>query len=177
MKKVAVFGKPGSGKSTLSKALSLSKGLPLHQLDSMVYKPNGEFVAREVFDAEHSAILSSESWLIDGFGPIRSFNERLEAADTLIYLNLPYPISYWFVTKRCLEGLFVKPEGWPEKSSILKGTLKSYKTLKLCPRFWNDEFLSRLMEYSNRKDVCIINTVAELDGFVLAHTEPREPTR
>ncbi len=70
MKKVAVFGKPGSGKSTVSKALAVVSGLPLHQLDSIVYKPNGEFVAREEFDAAHNEILRSESWIIDGFGPI-----------------------------------------------------------------------------------------------------------
>lgn len=168
MKKVAVFGKPGSGKSIVSKALALENGLPLHQLDSIAYKSNGELVAREVFDSTHKDILSSESWVIDGFGPISSFNERLAAADTLVYINLPYSVSYWFVTKRCLKGLFIKPEGWPEGSSILKGTLNSYKTLKLCPKFWNEEFLSKLMEYSSSKKIYIIKTVSELNDFAFA---------
>ncbi|HAH01660.1 MAG TPA: adenylate kinase, partial [Vibrio sp.] len=106
MKKVAVFGKPGSGKSTISKALALATGIELHQLDSIVYKANGEFVEREVFDLAHDNIINSESWIIDGFGPLGSFNTRLEAADTLVYIDLPYPISYWFVTKRMLKGLF-----------------------------------------------------------------------
>ncbi|MCG7497345.1 adenylate kinase [Vibrio sp. Of7-15] len=167
MKKVAVFGKPGSGKSTVSKALARANALPLHQLDSIVYKPNGEFVAREKFDAAHSDILSSESWVIDGLGPISSFKERLAAADTLVYIDLPYSVSYWFVTKRFLKGLFVKPEGWPDGSSILKGTLNSYKTLKLCPKFWNEDFSSKLMEYSSCKKVYIIKTVSELNDFSL----------
>ncbi|MGY3572254.1 adenylate kinase [Vibrio paucivorans] len=172
MKKVAVFGKPGSGKSTVSKALAQASGLPLHQLDSIVYKPNGEFVSREEFDAAHKGILQSESWIVDGFGgPISSFNERLEAADTLVYIDLPYSVSYWFVTKRFLKGLFVKPEGWPDGSSILKGTLNSYKTLKLCPKFWNDDFSSRLREYSSSKQVHIIKTVSELNDFALSQTQ------
>ncbi|WP_222930835.1 hypothetical protein [Allochromatium palmeri] len=84
MKKIAVFGKPGSGKSTLSKSLASATGIPLHQLDSIVYKKNGDLVEREVFDEAHKNILSSECWLIDGIGPIESFNVRLEMADTLI---------------------------------------------------------------------------------------------
>ncbi|MGF1748622.1 adenylate kinase [Vibrio cionasavignyae] len=171
MKKVAVFGKPGSGKSTVSKALAQMSGLPLHQLDSMVYKPTGEFVEREKFDSVHNDILWSESWLIDGLGPIRSFNERIAVADTLVYIDLPYSVSYWFVTKRFLKGLFVKPEGWPEGSSVLKGTLNSYKMLKLSPKFWNDEFTSKLVEYSSSKKVYIIKTVSELNDFVSERAE------
>ncbi|MEZ9653253.1 adenylate kinase [Vibrio splendidus] len=169
MKKVAVFGKPGSGKSTISKALALATGLELHQLDSIVYKANGEFVEREAFDLAHDNILNSESWIIDGFGPLGSFNTRLDAADTLIYIDLPYPISYWFVTKRMLKGLFVKPEGWPDGSSVIKGTIQSYKTLKLCPKFWNDEFRVRLEFLTQEKEVHIIRSVSELNNFVRQH--------
>lgn len=171
MKKVAVFGKPGSGKSTVSKALASATGVELHQLDSIVYKPNGELVERDLFDEAHERILHSESWIIDGFGPISSFYERLEAADTLVYINLPYSVSYWFVTKRLIKGLFVKPEGWPEGSSVLKGTLESYKVLKLCPKFWNDDFLSKLQDRASSKDVYIINNVTELNNFVLQHVK------
>ncbi|MEZ8485045.1 adenylate kinase [Vibrio splendidus] len=169
MKKVAVFGKPGSGKSTISKALALATGIELHQLDSIVYKANGEFVEREVFDLAHDNIINSESWIIDGFGPLGSFNTRLEAADTLVYIDLPYPISYWFVTKRMLKGLFVKPEGWPDGSSVIKGTIQSYKTLKLCSKFWNDDFRLRLELRAKEKEVHIIRSVSELNNFVRQH--------
>ncbi|UOE84622.1 adenylate kinase [Vibrio splendidus] len=169
MKKVAVFGKPGSGKSTISKALALATGIELHQLDSIVYKANGEFVEREAFDQAHDNIINSKSWIIDGFGPLGSFNTRLEAADTLVYIDLPYPISYWFVTKRMLKGLFVKPEGWPDGSSVIKGTIQSYKTLKLCPKFWNDDFRLRLELRAKEKEVHIIRSVSELNNFVRQH--------
>jgi adenylate kinase family enzyme len=166
MKKIAVFGKPGSGKSTLSKYLASATGITLYPLDSIVYKSNGEMVDRRTYDTEHEKILSSDSWIIDGFGPMESFYERLDAADTLIYIDLPYVYSYWFVTKRLLKGMFVKPEGWPECSSVLKGTMESYKTLKLCPEFWNESFMRKLEEISNNKSLHVIRTISELNSFV-----------
>jgi adenylate kinase family enzyme len=93
MKKIAVFGKPGSGKSTLSRDLASATGIQLHQLDSILYKKNGEQIDRKAFVEAHENILSSARWIIDGLGPMALFNKRLEAADTLIYIDLPYVTS------------------------------------------------------------------------------------
>ena len=166
MKKIAVFGKPGSGKSTLSKSLASATGIQLHALDSIVFKKNGDRVDRVTYDEQHESILSSDSWVIDGFGPIESFNRRLDVADTLIYIELPYIISYWLVTKRFLKGLFIKPEGWPDGSSVLKGTLESYKVLRLCPKFWNKSFMQKLEKISINKSLYVIRSISELNSFV-----------
>ncbi|WP_027859849.1 P-loop NTPase family protein [Marinobacterium jannaschii] len=169
MKRVAVFGKPGNGKSTLSKRLASATGIPLHPLDSIVYKKNGEQVDRKIYDEEHEKLLSSERWIIDGFGPVDSFYKRLESADTLIYIDLPYLTSYWLVTKRLLKGLVVKPEGWPDGSSVIKGTLQSFKVLRLCPKFWNDSFMHRLEPISANKSLYVIRSISELDRFIDKH--------
>jgi len=166
MLKIAVFGKPGSGKSTLSKDLASAIGIPLHQLDSILYDKNGDMVDRKTYDRKHENILSFDSWIIDGFDLMTPFNKRLAVADTLIYIDLPYVVSYYLVTKRFLKGLIVKPEGWPDNSSVLKGTLQSYKVLKLCPTFWNDNFLKKLEKLSTNKSLYVIRSISELNGFV-----------
>lgn len=169
MRKVAVFGKPGSGKSTLSKTLAKVTGLPLHQLDSLFYQKSGEPVARETFDKAHGDILASDSWIIDGLGPLGAFKKRLDAADTLVYIDLPYLTSYWFVTKRLLKGLFIKPEGWPEGSSVLKGSTQSYKILRLSPSFWNGEFMAEVEGMAQHKTVFVIRSLSELKAFIEKH--------
>ncbi|MBL1259462.1 MAG: adenylate kinase [Thiotrichaceae bacterium] len=171
MKKVAIFGKPGGGKSTLSKHLALAAGIKLHALDLILYEKNGGLVERKIYDQAHEKLLSSDSWIIDGFGPMGSFNKRLEAADTLVYVDLPYVISYWLVTKRFFKGIFVKPEGWPDGSSVLKGTLESYRVLKRCPAFWNDGFMKKLEQISTNKPLYVIRSLAELNSFVGKHVK------
>lgn len=172
MKKIAVFGKPANGKSTLSKKLATATGIKLYALDSILYKPCGDEVDRDSYKTTHNHIISSEEWIIEGFGPMNSldsFNKRLEAADTLIYIDLPYFVTYWLVTKRFIKGLIKKPEGWPEGSSVLKGTLESYKVLKLCPKFWNDAFLQKLERLSADKSLHVIRSMSELNSFVDKH--------
>ncbi|WP_085442035.1 adenylate kinase [Magnetofaba australis] len=172
MKRVAVFGKPGSGKSTLSRALSVATGLPLHAVDSLFYQADGDVVDRPIFDAAHDKIVASDHWILDGFGPMDAFHKRLEAADTLIYIDLPYAMSYWFVTKRLLKGVMIKPQGWPDGASVLKGSLQSYRVLKMCPKFWNQDFMARLKTLADYKTLYVIRCGAELNGFVDSYCRP-----
>ena len=143
-------------------------------MDSILYRPNGEEVDRDEYDQVHERVLALDSWIIEGFGPMNSmasFNRRLEAADTLIYIDFPYWVTYWLVTKRCIKGLLIKPEGWPEGSSVLKGTLQSYKVLRLCPAFWNDAFLSKLEKLSVDKELYVIRSIADLNRFIEKHVK------
>ena len=132
MKKVAVFGNTGGGKSTLSQHLADLTGLPWVPLDSLQYRPGGGEVPYAEFKAAHEALLQQDQWIVDGFGSIDTVWERLNVADTLVYLDMPVWRHYWWATKRFLQGAWVTPAGWPEGSPLLKGTLKSYATVRLC---------------------------------------------
>lgn len=169
MKKIAVFGKPANGKSTLSKRLALALGIRLYSLDSILYEANGKEVDRAKYEAAHKSIISSDEWLVEGFGPLDSLNsfyKRLEAADTLIYIDLPYSVTYWLVTKRFFKGLIRRPIGWPEGSSIFEGTINTFRILKLCPQFWNDRFLHKLQSLNSKKKIFVIRSISELNSFV-----------
>ncbi len=167
MKKVAIFGKPGGGKSTFSKKLSIAKDLQLYALDLIEYKENGERISPEEYAKKHNQLINSDNWIIEGLGTMESFWQRVEAADTLIYIDLPYYIHYWWVTKRLLKSFFVKPEGWPEGSSVFKGTLASWKYLKLSPNFWNNDLLERINARANHKKIIKITSIKNLNNFIV----------
>ena len=169
MKKVAVFGKPGGGKSTLSKELAAATGIELYPLDLIEYQKNGKRVPPSEYAKAHEKLINSENWIIDGFGSLDSFWLRINAADTIVYIDLPYRVHYWWVTKRLIKSVFVKPEGWPDGSSVLKGTLASWKYLRLSPKFWTPELFRKLQESSTNKSLYRIKSKYELNSFVKRH--------
>lgn len=146
MQKVAVFGNAGGGKSTLSQRLANITELSWVPLDTVKYKPGGEVVPHSEFKAAHDALLQQDQWIIDGFGSIDTLWPRLEAADTLVYLDLPVLRHYWWVTQRFLQSAWVPPAGWPDNSPLVKGTLNAYNTVWLC----HTKLTPKYREYVNR---------------------------
>ena len=161
-----MFGKPGGGKSTLSRKLAAVTGIKFTSLDSIEYRSNGDRIAFEEYSSKHDLLINGERWIIEGLGPLKSFWLRIDAADTLIYVDLPYYVHYWWTTKRLLMSCFVKPEGWPEGSSVLKGTLASWRYLRLSPRFWTTELFENIQARSKGKKIHRIQTVNEMNQFI-----------
>lgn len=166
MKRVAIFGKPGGGKSTLAKQLAAATGLPVVALDLLQYNSDGSQVSAEEFSQLHAQAIAQEHWIIDGLGTLPSFWQRLEAADTLVYLDLPYARHYWWVTKRLLASVVKKPEGWPEGSSVFKGTLASWRFLRLSPKFWTDDLFSKIQATAPNANIYRIQSVKQLKFFL-----------
>jgi adenylate kinase family enzyme len=110
MKRVAVFGNTGGGKSTLARTLAELTGLPLYPLDLIQYRAGGAPVPHEEYLEAHAELLSRDAWIIDGYGCADSAWERFSKADTLVYIDLPLIVHHWWVMKRLIKSLFVNPE-------------------------------------------------------------------
>jgi adenylate kinase family enzyme len=81
LKRVAVFGNAGGGKSTLARELAANAGLPLAVVDELQYRAGGVKVPDEEYPQAHATLLANDEWIIDGFGGIDLLWKRLEAAD------------------------------------------------------------------------------------------------
>jgi adenylate kinase family enzyme len=165
MKKVAVFGNAGGGKSTLSRRLSEITGLPLYVLDKIQYQSGGAEVSQEDYQRTHEQILASDQWIIDGFGSMETLWPRLDEADTLVYIDLPLYVHFWWVTKRFITGYFQPPAGWPENSPILKSSLSSYRVLWLCDKYLTPRYREYIQQAQSSKKVYHLRSTKEISQF------------
>jgi len=67
MRRVAIFGNAGGGKSTLARRLAELMQLPLYVVDMMQFRPGGAKVPQHEFLQEHADLLRRDEWINDGF--------------------------------------------------------------------------------------------------------------
>jgi len=129
--RVAVIGNAGGGKSTLCRKLSLAKGIPLYSIDKVQWKAGWVRASPQEIRQRHEEILSSnQKWIIDGWGGWDDLKTRFAAADTIIFVDFPLWVHYWWGFKRQFASLFVKNTDFPE------GCLLWPKTLELFNLMW-----------------------------------------
>ena len=168
MKRVAVFGNAGGGKSTLGRRLAELTGLPFYSLDMIQYRPGGGKVPHDEYLRAHAQLMQRDAWIIDGFRCIESAWERFARADTLVYIDLPLRTHFAWITKRLFKGLFATPEGWPDNSPMLSSTIDSYRVLWRCHRRLTPRYRALVSEARSRKGVYHLRSAAEMRAFLAA---------
>jgi len=176
MRKVAVFGNAGGGKSTLARQLAELTGLSLYPIDTIKflggrYRPQetgGGEISHEEYLRIHADLLNRDQWIIDGFDTVALAWERFSAADTLVYIDLPLVTHYMWVTKRLVKGLIRNPHGWPENSPVWSGALNCYRVVWRCHRLLTPRYRQLVADASSSKRVHHLKSPAEIKSFLHA---------
>jgi len=102
MRRVAVIGVTGVGKTMFAAALSEHLGVPHLELDALYWQPDWTPPDRDEFRARIAAEVARDGWVIDG--NYRATRELVwSAADTLIWLNYPLLLIFDRLLRRTLR--------------------------------------------------------------------------
>lgn len=150
----------------LARNLAAITGLPLSVIDELQYRTGGVQVPHEEYVRTHAALLANDEWIIDGFGGMELLWKRLDAADTLIHVDLPLAVHALWVTKRLVKGLFVAPQGWPEGSPVISSSISSYRVLWPCHTHLTPRYRSYVSASAKRKRAFHLRSRRELAQFL-----------
>lgn len=126
-----IIGNAGAGKSTLARTLSEKLKLPLHHLDKIFWLPGWKPIEHDVMTEKVLKIIDEDEWVIDG-NYKRTITQRIDRADTIIYLN--------FRTISCLYGIIKRRIQNKKRTDIAEG----------CPEKIDMEFLNWVIFYKRR---------------------------
>jgi len=99
MKRIAVIGAGGAGKTRLARTLGRVLGLPVIHLDAHYYGPGWQPSGPADWAARHRQLAAGERWVLDG-NYASTLALRLERADTIVLLDLPPLLCAWQVRWR-----------------------------------------------------------------------------
>ena len=164
--KIAIIGYSGAGKSTLAEKLSHYYSIPKLHMDTLQFQPGWQDSDREWMLTEMKNFLTKqEAWVIDGNYSWCFYEERMQEADQIIFLN--------FLPLTCLFRAFKRYLAYRGKvrESMAAG----------CPEQFNWEFIRWILwdgRTKNAKDryqylnntypekMHILHSQAEIDYFL-----------
>jgi adenylate kinase family enzyme len=166
MKKVLVIGSGGSGKSTFSKRLGEALGIEVIHLDRLNWQPGWVETPKPELRARVEESVRRDAWIMDG-NYSGTLDIRLEACDTVVFLDVPRLVCLWRVLKRVVTywngGRADMAEGCDERFD-----LEFMRWIWTYPKQRRPKILKLLTEKARDKKVVILRTQAEIESFLEA---------
>jgi len=164
MNRIAIVGSGGSGKSVLAIQLGSLLDIPVIHLDAVHWRPDWVAPPREEWHETVCQLVQGESWIIDGnYGGTMEI--RLQAADTIVFLDMPRTLCIWRVIKRRFQYLGrTRPDmapGCPEKLDW-----QFLKWIWTYPSSRRPGILQLLDEYSHNRPIYRLRSSKEVQEFL-----------
>jgi adenylate kinase family enzyme len=145
---VVVLGSGGAGKTWVANELGRRTGLPVVHLDRIFWVSGWKERAAEEAERELRAAVAEERWILDGNFLDRLGRERLERADTVVFLDLP--------RRTCLRRALWRRVRGEQRPDLPDGCPESFD-----PAFYR--WIWRFPSVDRRK---ILDLLAEIDADV-----------
>jgi adenylate kinase family enzyme len=128
-RRISVRGVTGSGKSTLARALGEALGLRVIELDAINWqRPGWDMLTTEEFRGQLTDAIAAapDGWVVEGnYSAVADI--YMAQIDTLVWLNLPWRVSFTRMVRRTLRRTFTKELLWGTQHESLRTQLFSRK--------------------------------------------------
>ena len=130
MRRVAVIASTsGNGKTTLGRALAARLGVPFLELDALVHGPNWTETPADELRALVEPVVRSDAWVIDGTYRHKLGMLVLDAADTIVWLDLPMRVWIPRLLRRTARRLTGRETLWNDNRETLRSAFWGRESL------------------------------------------------
>lgn len=128
--RIVVVGMTGSGKTTLARELADLLDTPHYELDALHWQPDWTSTPTEEMVARVAAVCAGEAWIIDG-NYTHTQAISLARADTLVWLDYPFPVIFRQLLARTLRRALMKETLWAGNRETLRQSFFSRDSILL----------------------------------------------
>lgn len=163
MKKIAIVGPPGAGKTTLTNKLSSNLKIKAFHLDRLFWQRNWEKESKDDRIDILQQIIQEKQWIIEGTY-IHSTDLHLVEADTIIFLDIYSLRCLWQLIKRCYKNAGQPRRDIPEGC---KDKLTPYRILKVLTfRSRDRKTLQKILSGFDEKTIIRLQSKKEVEVFL-----------
>ena len=131
MERIAIVGTTGSGKTTLARQIAERLKCHCCELDAINWQPNWEQLDDDRLVERVGVVVDKDRWIIEGNYP--SVRPLIwERADTLVWLDYPFPIVFGRLLKRTIHRNVTREDLWSGNRESVRRTLSRESILLWC---------------------------------------------
>jgi adenylate kinase family enzyme len=139
MKRIVIIGSSGSGKSTLARTLGSQLAINVIHLDRHFWRPGWIPTDETTWTNCVQTMAQAPSWIIDG-NYRRTLDIRLQAADTVIFLDMSRLVCMWRAIKRRMQYAYTSR---PDITSGCDEQIFTSGLFNFLRRIWNYPYRAR----------------------------------
>jgi adenylate kinase family enzyme len=170
MRRIAVIGPAGAGKSRLATQLAEATGIEVLHLDARYWRPGWVPTPPEEWEAiQRRELDERDSWIVEGLHE-RTVHLWLDAADTVVLFDTHPLASIWRVTHRRLMRSERGPDmpAGCEPAPFHEALVKFVRYLWEYRRTTRAELLADLRQPRPGRSVFIVRRDRDVDAFLSA---------
>lgn len=166
MRRVAVLGTSGSGKTTVGRALATRLGVPFVELDALHWGPGWTAATSAELRARVAPIVATDEWVIDGAYRGKIGDLVLERADVVVWLDLRMRVWFPRLVRRTLRRIARREVFLNGNRETVRQAFLSRDSLLLYALRTNRSRRRRYPASLARYDVVRLRTQREIDEFL-----------